>query len=299
MVENSDQMAGVIRTNAAASMLGVSPNTLRSWERRFEFPQPRRTSGGHRQYDLAEIEALRSALEEAHNISSAISMAKERGTGPATPSRLASALGRFDEDAADRILEESLAVRSVERTVSEVLLPGVAETGNSMQSAEYGFAWRFATRWMSATLRVSPPASRDECVVVFDAGASQQPDALQAQALELVLRRAGLRTLTLGAELDQARLTHALAAVEPAVVVLAGNGASLDALGRLVYAARRVGGDAVQVMNFCSAERDTGASTVTTLSDAVLDARDEVLAAVERPHVKAQPRFAKAAVVSK
>jgi DNA-binding transcriptional MerR regulator len=279
-------------------MLGVSPNTLRSWERRFQFPQPRRTSGGHRQYDLAEIEALRSALEEAHNISSAISMAKERGIGPATPARLASAFGRFDEEAADRVLEESLAVRSVERTIAEVLLPGVAETGNSMDTAEYGYAWRFATRWLSATMRVSPPATREESVVVFDASTPQHPDALQAQALELVLRRAGVRTLTLGAELDQSRLTHALSAVEPKVVVLAGSGASLDALGRLVYAARRVGGDNVCVMNFCGAERDTGASTVATLADEVLIARDEVLAAVERPHAKAVPRFAKSVAVN-
>jgi DNA-binding transcriptional MerR regulator len=48
-----------IRTNAAAELLGVSPNTLRSWERRFGYPKPRRTQGGHRQYDLTELEALR------------------------------------------------------------------------------------------------------------------------------------------------------------------------------------------------------------------------------------------------
>jgi MerR family transcriptional regulator, light-induced transcriptional regulator len=41
---------GCIRTNAAAAMLGVSPNTLRSWERRFGFPEPHRTAGGHRQF---------------------------------------------------------------------------------------------------------------------------------------------------------------------------------------------------------------------------------------------------------
>ena len=63
---------GAIRTNAAAAMLGVSPNTLRSWERRFGYPEPRRTAGGHRQFDLNEIEALRSAFEETHNISSAV-----------------------------------------------------------------------------------------------------------------------------------------------------------------------------------------------------------------------------------
>ena len=47
-----------IRTNAAAVMLGVSPNTLRSWERRHGFPQPHRSPGGHRQYSLNEIESL-------------------------------------------------------------------------------------------------------------------------------------------------------------------------------------------------------------------------------------------------
>jgi len=67
-------MGGSIRTNAAAAMLGVSPNTLRSWERRFGFPEPKRTAGGHRQFDLAEIEALRSAFEETQNISSAVSV---------------------------------------------------------------------------------------------------------------------------------------------------------------------------------------------------------------------------------
>jgi DNA-binding transcriptional MerR regulator len=72
----------VIRTNAAAGILGVSPNTLRSWERRFGYPKPRRTQGGHRQYDLAEVEALREAFVETHNISSAISLARERGEGP-------------------------------------------------------------------------------------------------------------------------------------------------------------------------------------------------------------------------
>ena len=81
-----------IRTNAAATMLGVSPNTLRSWEHRFGYPSPRRTEGGHRQFELTEIEALKQALDETHNISSAISIARERGSGLASPARLRSAL---------------------------------------------------------------------------------------------------------------------------------------------------------------------------------------------------------------
>ena len=48
-----------IRTNAAAEVLGVSPNTLRSWERRYGFPTPKRTVGNHRNYELVELQTLR------------------------------------------------------------------------------------------------------------------------------------------------------------------------------------------------------------------------------------------------
>lgn len=277
-----------IRTNAAAAMLGVSPNTLRSWERRFGFPEPRRTAGGHRQFDLTEIEALRSAFEETHNISSAVALARERGAGPATSSRLRSAFSRFDEAEADRVLEESLAVRSVERTVEEVLLPGVAalQDDGEGESAEYGFGWRWATGWLAAAMRVAPPATRPEGVLIFDASAPCDLDALHAQALELCLRRGGLRTLTLTVGLDPNRLGRALHALQPRAVVLTGRRASLDALGRLVYAARRLGGDQVAVLDYRSALPSTGATTVPKLGDTPLAARERLLAELEEPQAR-------------
>src|SRR3712207_6234951 len=159
-----------IRTNAAAAMLGVSPNTLRSWERRFGFPAPRRSQGGHRQFELAEIESLRQALEETHNVSSAISIARERGSGPSSHVRLRSLLQRFDESAADRLLEESIAVRSVERTVEEILLPALGGRGGGRERTgpEYGFAWRWATGWLAAQMRAAPPAHRSEGMRLID-----------------------------------------------------------------------------------------------------------------------------------
>jgi hypothetical protein len=274
-------MTGGIRTNAAAAMLGISPNTLRSWERRFGFPEPRRSAGGHRQYDLGEIEALRAGLEETQNISSAIAMARERGAGPATPSRLRSAYQRFDQDTADRLLEESLALRSVERTLDEVLLPTVeamlAPHPGATILPEADLAWRHATRWMAAMLRVAPPASCDEGVLVFDAAAPLTADALHAQALELVLRRHGLRTLMLTAACDPARLSSAITALEPHAVVLAGRGAALDALGRLVFAVRRTGGPDVAVLDFRQAIPHAGRSTVDELPDGLIAARGAIL----------------------
>jgi DNA-binding transcriptional MerR regulator len=266
-----------IRTNAAAVMLGISPNTLRSWERRYGFPKPHRSAGGHRQYSLAEIEALRLTLAETHNVSSAISLARERGEGPSTSARLAGAYAAFDEDTANRLLEESLGLRSVERTIEEVLLEAVASQSEPDGSTvEYEFGWRHATGWLSAQRRLAPSATRPEGVMVFDASAPCDLDGLHAQALEVILRRAGLRTLSLTPGIDLNRLGRALRAVDPTAVVLTGRRVSLDSIGRLVYAIRSVTRE-VAVFDYRGAVPDTGASTVHRLGDTPVAARDALL----------------------
>ena len=268
-----------IRTNAAAVMLGVSPNTLRSWERRYGFPQPRRTAGGHRQYALNEIESLRSTLAETHNVSSAIALARQRGEGPSSGSRVATAFAAFDEEKANGLLEESLALRSVERTIEEVLLEAVsahADAAASANTPEYEFAWRYATAWLSALKRLAPPATRTAGVFVLDASAPLDLDGLYAQSLELMLRRAGVRTLALSTAISPTRLARALPALAPWAVVLAGRSITLDALGRLVYSVRSVV-PGVQIFDYRGAVPDTGASTVRRLGQAPLAARDLLL----------------------
>src|SRR5256714_2718806 len=231
-----------IRTNAAAELLGVSPNTLRSWERRFGYPKPRRTQGGHRQYDLAELESLRRALLETHNISSAIEVARQRGEGPSSPSRMLDAFDHFDENVADRVMEESLAVRSVERTVEEVLLPAIEMAqGRDGREAEVELACRWATGWLHAARRVVPSASRPQGVLIFDSSERLDFDALQVPALELGLRRAGFRTLLLAFDLPPERVVRAMRALDPTAFVFCGGESTLEIVGRLGYTVRQVG----------------------------------------------------------
>jgi DNA-binding transcriptional MerR regulator len=272
-----------IRTNAAAVMLGVSPNTLRSWERRHGFPRPHRSAGGHRQYSLTEIEALRQTLSETHNVSSAIALARERGEGPSSPVRLTAAFGAFDERRANSLLEESLTLRSYERTIEEVLLAAVtALAGEGGSSAEYEFGWRYATGWLSALKRLAPPAGRPHGVLVFDASAPCDLDGLHAQALELVLRRAGLRTLALSHAIEPARLGRALRALDPNAIVLTGRRVTLDSIGRLVYTVRTIV-QGVTVFDYRGALPDSGAGTVCRLGEMPVQARDRLLERLERP----------------
>jgi DNA-binding transcriptional MerR regulator len=273
-----------IRTNAAAELLGVSPNTLRSWERRFGYPSPRRTTGGHRQYDLAELEALRRALLETHNISSAIQVARQRGEGPSSATRLVDAFDRFDEAAADRVMEESLAVRSVERSVEDLLLPAVEFAQDRRgREAEHELACRWGTGWLHAARRLAPQPSRREGALLFDSTTTVvDVEALHVQALELGLRRAGFRVLLLSMGLGQERVARAMRALDPiAALVLCGSGATLDVVGRLVYTARQVGSPA-QVFDYRESMPVTGSHAVRSLGSKPSEAVERLTTLVER-----------------
>ncbi|MFL5867885.1 MAG: MerR family transcriptional regulator [Thermoleophilaceae bacterium] len=275
-----------IRTNAAAELLGVSPNTLRSWERRFGYPKPRRTQGGHRQYDLTELEALRRALQETHNISSAIEVARQRGEGPSSPLRLLDAFDHFDEAAADRLMEESLAVRSVERSVEEVLLPAIEMAqGRDGREAEYELACRWATGWLHAARRVVAAASRPQGVLIFDSSERLDFEALQVQALELGLRRAGFRTLLLTFDLPPERVVRAMRALDPTAFVFCGGEATLDVVGRLVYTVRQVG-SAAPVFEYRESMPVTGEHAIPSLGAAPSEAVDRLKGYVDSGRIE-------------
>jgi DNA-binding transcriptional MerR regulator len=272
-----------IRTNAAAELLGVSPNTLRSWERRFGYPTPRRTAGGHRQYDLSELEALRRALLETHNISSAIQVARQRGEGPGSPVRLLEAFDRFDETMADRFMEESLALRSVERSVEELLLAAVELADErDGREAEYEAACRWATGWLHAARRVAPPATRSEGVLLFDSTDRLGLEGLHVQALELALRRAGFRVLLLSVGLAQERVPRAMRALDPAAMVLCGSGATLDVVGRLVYGIRQLGSSA-PLFEYRGSMPVTGNHNIPSLGASPTEATERLKAMLDRP----------------
>jgi len=234
-----------IRTNAAAEVLGVSPNTLRSWERRYGYPVPKRTPGNHRNYELVELQTLRDALAETGNISSAIELARQRQAAPANGGGLLAAFEAFDEEAADRAVEESLALRPLERTVEELLLPAVDElAADPDREAELEFAARWATGWLHGARRLASTASRPAGILLLDASRGSDAESVHAQALDLALRRAGFRVLMLSDELGEERMARALSALDPTAIVLCGPGADTPSAVQLVRKIREAGFDA-------------------------------------------------------
>ena len=231
-----------LKTSEAAALLNVTANTLRAWERRFGYPKPQRSRGNHRLYTYAEVAALREALDEGLSISSAVSVAREALNTDVHA--LVRALGAFSGERADRACEASLGLRSLDRTVEEVLLPGLREIHRreGTASAQWAFAVTWACDWLRRARRLSPPPARGVSILVGDAcGTDLDPGAPQLRALELLCTRAGAEVLTLSVEAP-AGLGEAVAATRPSAVVIAGSRIGDETLSRWAYRVRSATG---------------------------------------------------------
>lgn len=56
-----------VRVGEAATMLGVTENTVKNWARQGRFPSASRTEGGHWRFSVAEVLALRDASRIARS----------------------------------------------------------------------------------------------------------------------------------------------------------------------------------------------------------------------------------------
>jgi hypothetical protein len=183
-------------------------------------------------------------------------------------------------------MEESLAVRSVERSVEEVLLPALEMAqGRDGREAEYELACRWGTGWLHAARRVVPPASRPQGVLIFDSSERLDLEALQVQALELGLRRAGFRTLLLAFDLPPERVVRAMRALDPTAFVFCGGEATLDVVGRLVYTVRQVG-SAAPVFEYRESMPVTGEHAIPSLGAAPSEAVDRLKGYVDSGRIE-------------
>src|SRR5438270_183338 len=207
-----------LKTSEAAALLNVSPNTLRAWERRFGFPRPQRSPGRHRLYTHGEIAALRDALLDGLSISSAVSRARE-GLGADT-NALVGALNGFDAARADAALEGALALRSLDRTVQEVLLNSLDEIvrRHGTESVQWAFAARWGNSWLRRAQRLVTAETQSATVVLGDASRDElDPDAAYIRALELLAMRSGTRVLGLSVR-GVANMSEALSVQRPDAV---------------------------------------------------------------------------------
>jgi MerR family transcriptional regulator, light-induced transcriptional regulator len=271
-----------LKTSEAAALLNVSPNTLRAWERRFGFPKPQRSPGKHRLYTHGEVAALRDALQEGLSISSAVSRAREGLAADANS--LVGALVSYERERADTAIEAALALRSVERSVDEVLLPTLDEIARryTVDSAAWAFAAHWAADWLRRATRLASPPVRPLSIVVGDASRDElDPDAPHIRAFELFCLRAGVKVLSLSAR-GVAGIGDAVAVHRPDLVVVAGGYLNDDTVARWAYAIRLAVGSLPVAVYRRGAQRVRARTTGTSvLPPGAADAQRRLLELVE------------------
>ncbi len=228
-----------LKTTEAAALLDVRPSTLRAWEQRFGFPNPQRSPGGHRAYLHGELAALRAALEEGHSIFAAVSRARMALVADTTS--LVGALLAYDHERADRAIGTTLAMRSVERSIEEVLLPGLENIAGRMggDSAAWAFSARWAADWLRRAKRLAPaPVGRRSILLVNASRDELDLDAIFIEALNVFCLRAGIKVLSLSVRAMNG-IGDVASVHRPDLIVLAGKQTDETTIARWTCAIER------------------------------------------------------------
>ncbi len=219
-------MPGKYTVAEVEARTGIPASSLRQWERRYGFPQPQRASSGYRLYDdddLQRIAAMRTLIAEGVPASRAAARVREQGRlgGGLRPSanlaaELVEALAGLDETRAELVLSEAFALHTLEDVLLEVITPTMVELGERWHAGELlvsteHFATNFVQGRLRALLGLMSGKGRQRRVLVGCAPGERHE--LGALMVALLLRRAGLDAVYLGADtplLDLAALVRTL-----------------------------------------------------------------------------------------
>lgn len=228
---------GYLRIGEFSQRVGVSPERLRAWEKRYGLLEPDRSGGGFRLYSDADVARVQRMLEHLRRGASAAEAARLAWQAPAAAEaptttgslpldheveRLRERLEGFDDAGAHAVLDELLARFAVETVLRDVVLPCLAELGNRWQSGDVSVGQEhFASNLLRARLlSLAQGWGQGTGPRAVLATAPGEHHDLGLIICGLVLSRQGLRVVFLGADCPIDTLTAAVQTVRPALVLL-------------------------------------------------------------------------------
>ncbi len=236
----------IYNAKAVTRQTGVTPATLRAWERRYGVLLPDRTAGGHRLYsarDIAAIKWLRQHIDEGMTISRAVVLLQHQlgraGVIPQVqvlteapqPARslesirtdLYEALIDFDEAAADEVLSEAYSLHSIEAVCVNVIQVALAQLGHDWTQGKITVAHEhFASNYLRRKLLAlidTGPSTRPGTIAIGAAPADMHEMGILL--LSIFLRRRGWHVVYLGQAVPLEDLPKSLPMVNADVLVLA------------------------------------------------------------------------------
>ena len=227
---------------AVSQATGLSIETLRAWERRYQVVEPRRDANGRRAYepdDVIRLRKLREATERGHPISRLARLGEQDIDGllqstrrdtiePSASARslgdqILSAVEDYRPGDCDQLVAMALALLPVSQVVTEVLAPTLVEVGERWHRGQLSIAQE---RIISAAVRkqlssVLDTYSRiaDGPVMVLSTPAGERHE-LGILMCALLAAAKNVRCHYLGPDLPAGELATYAARVRADVVVL-------------------------------------------------------------------------------
>ena len=219
--------------------VGVSPDVLRKWERRYGVLKPGRTLGNQRLYSRVDevrmrlmVDHVRSgmapaqAAEVAASARFKINTASEPATAPvltAAGHEMLSALERYDETTADQVLEKLLETHSATAIIRDVFLPMLREVGDRwaqsrMRVTQEHFASGFVHGRLLGLARGWDRGLGSRALLACPEG---EQHTLGLLAFGIALHQVGWRIIYLGADTPVEMLGKTAADVSPSLILIA------------------------------------------------------------------------------
>ncbi|MBN2305991.1 MAG: MerR family transcriptional regulator [Anaerolineae bacterium] len=237
----------VYNIGVMSRMTGIPQNTLRVWERRYNFPTPVRTVGGHRLYSVTQVARVRWVKQridegmQTRNAIQALEQGEETGqysdparslpspvSSPASTAdktfreQLFEALIALDRSQAEMVLGQALAVHSLEHLVLTVIAPTFTAIGQAWEEGRISIATEhFATNYLRQKLQfwmqMAPPEFPVRPVVLACAPGELHEGGLLM--LGLLLQRLRWPVVYLGQSVDIPDLLSFIGRIKPSMVV--------------------------------------------------------------------------------
>jgi MerR family transcriptional regulator, light-induced transcriptional regulator len=144
---------------ALTKRTGVPPDTIRKWEQRYGVLRPERTPGGQRRYselDVARVEWLKARIEEGYRIGEAAALLGSGEAVALSPAKLRAAIvaaaGSSDVASLTRLVDQALALPSLEQAFVDVLAPALGDVGERWAAGDLTVAQEHLA---SSTVRAS------------------------------------------------------------------------------------------------------------------------------------------------
>jgi DNA-binding transcriptional MerR regulator len=233
-------------------MTGLSPDTIRAWERRYDAVVPERSEGNTRRYsalDVRRLALLKEATTRGHRIGDIATLSEEElralpsaevglaasaepdGVGPASVDRALTivradylaAVERFDARVSGDLLARAAAIFRPRDFVLGLVLPILRETGDRWHRQEFSVAQEHlvsmqARSLLDAILRLASPTKGAPRIIAATPEGQLHEFGALAGAMLAALR--GFDVLYLGPQVPGRDLAIAVEAGRGSVVLL-------------------------------------------------------------------------------